>query len=117
MNPRADLGDIRIGDAKRLAVIAVEAFGNIPRQFKMLFLIMTDGHEVCLIEQNVRGHQHRISEHPCADRLALFGGLILELRHALKLGFARDAVENPSEFRVFGHVRLNKDDRDLRIDP
>jgi hypothetical protein len=97
-------------------VIAVEADGEIAREFEVLLLIVADGHEFRLVEQNVCGHEHGIIQESRADRLALLARLVFELRHAFEFADARDAIEYPCQLGMFRHVRLNEDDGDFRID-
>ena len=51
-----------VGHLERLAKIAIESLGKIAGQFEMLLLVLADRDEIGLVEQNVRGHQHRISK-------------------------------------------------------
>ena len=106
-------GNIRLRHTKCLAVVAIEADRQIPRQFKMLPLILPDRHEVCLIKQDVRGHQDRIVKHSDTDILELLSGLVLKLRHPLQLGHARNAIENPGQLGMLGDVRLDEDSGNL----
>ena len=83
-----DRRDVAVGNDERFAEIAIEAFREIARQFKMLFLILADRDEVGLIKQNVRGHQHRIGEQADAGTFGVALALVLELRHSLELAHA-----------------------------
>ena len=82
----------------------------------MLSLIVTNGYEISLIEQDVRGHQNRIIKESDGDVFLLLACFVFVLRHAFEFGHARDAVQHPGEFRVLFNVRLNEDSRNSRID-
>ena len=76
----------------------------------MLLLILTDRHEVGLIDENIRRHQHRVGEQARGDVVRVLGGLVLELRHAAQLAELRVAAEHPRKLRVLGHMALNEHD-------
>ena len=73
----------------------------------MLDLIFANGNEVCSIEQDVGGLEHRIVQQPCRNAF-LPRCFILELRLALELTQGRDRVEYPGEFGMFRHHRLDE---------
>ena len=75
----------------------------------MLTLILTHGHAVHLVEQDVGSHQNRVGEQTHGGVLsALLLGLVLELGHAGRLAKAGKAVQNPRELCVLGNVRLHE---------
>ena len=49
----------------------------------------------CLIQEDVRRHQNRISEQPGVDVVLMLLRLVLELGHAPQLTHVGEAVENP----------------------
>ena len=59
----------------------------------MLFLVFTNGHMGCLIQQHVCRLQYRIGEESNARALAVFARLVLELRHAVKPAHASRSVQ------------------------
>ena len=81
----------------------------------MLLLIYSHRHNVCLIEQDVRRHQHRVSEKPGVDIVRMLGRLVLELGHPVQLAHVGKAVQDPGQLRVSGHMRLVVDTVLLRI--
>ena len=62
---------------ERLAEAEVEAVGEIARQLDVLALIVADRHGVSLVQQDVRGHQHRIVEEAGADGLPLVSRFLI----------------------------------------
>jgi hypothetical protein len=40
----------------------VEAFGDVAGQLEVLGLVLADGHDLGLVEQDVGGHERRIAE-------------------------------------------------------
>src|SRR2546427_959721 len=81
----------------------------------MLSLIFSHGHEICLIEQDVRRHQNGIIKESHCHILALFPSLVFKLRHPLQLRHAHQAVKNPSQLGVLRNVSLHEDCRELGI--
>ena len=82
----------------------------------MLLLVVADRHVGGAIDQNVGRHQVRIDVEPDRGVLAVLAGLLLELGHAVEPAHARDAVEDPGQFGVLGHLALVEDDVLLRVD-
>ena len=73
----------------------------------MLTLVLAHGHAVHLVEQNVGSHQNRVGEQTHGGILStLLLGLVLELGHSGRLTKAGEAVQNPCQLGVLGHVRL-----------
>ena len=104
---RALFEDIRLGNAERFAVTVVEADGNIARDFEVLTLIDADGYEICLIQENIRRHEHGIVHQSHVHVFGVAGGFILVLRHALHFAHIRDGIEHPREFGVRRDVGLH----------
>ena len=74
----------------------------------MLLLVLSHRHQIGVIEQDVGRHQHRVVEQAHRDVVALLEGLFLELDHALQPVERRDAVQQPAEFTVGGHLALHE---------
>ena len=109
---RAHAGDVRLGHLEGLAVDVVEAYGHVARQLDVLLLVVADGDEVGLVEQDVGRHARGVSEQAAVYVVGVLGALVLELRHAAELAEHGVAVEHPAELRVAGVVALHKE-RDL----
>ena len=69
----------------------VEALRDVARHLEVLLLVLADGHEIGVVEQDVGRHQHRIGEQPVIGRDAL--------RDLVLVGVAR-ARAGPSASRV-----------------
>ena len=62
----------------------------------MLALVLADRHPVGLVEQDVRGLQHRVGEQPDGGPVgAVPGRLVLELGHPARLAEPGDAAQHP----------------------
>ena len=59
---RARFRNKRLRHLKDIAIQRVETLGDIAAQFQVLFLVFTHRYQISLIQQDVRRHQHRISE-------------------------------------------------------
>ena len=81
----------------------------------MLLLILADGHNVRVIEQNIRGLQDRIDQQTGTDRLDALA-FALVLRHALEPADRGEAVEHPGQLGVLFHIGLAEDGAGLRVD-
>src|SRR5512141_335765 len=76
----------------------------------MLSLILTHWNKICLVQENVGGHQHRVSEEP--DHRAVgtrLLRLVLELRHPTGLAESGHAFHHPTKLVVLGYVRLQEE--------
>ena len=102
--------------ADRIGKVVVEFLRDVARQLQMLLLVLADRHMGGAVQQNVRGHQHRIIVEPDGRVLAVLAGLLLELRHAAEPADARDAVEDPGKLGVAGDLALVEHDVLLRVD-
>ena len=100
-----------------VAVYAVKALGYVAGYLKMLLLILADGHIVCLIEQNVRRHEHGVGEESDVDIVRVLLGFVLELGHSRRLAELGVAVEYPRQLGVGADMALNKHDALLRVEP
>ena len=88
---------------------AVEADGNVPAELHMLLLVVPHGHQVRLVQQDVRRHESRVGEKARVDVLRVLGGLVLELGHAAQLAEHGIAVQHPAQLSVGGHVALDEE--------
>src|SRR4029079_12695397 len=82
----------RLALGEQLAPAMIEAARDAARELDVLHLILPDGNEVALVEQDVGGLQHGILEQTDVDVLRLRLGLVLELRHALEVSETSAAV-------------------------
>ena len=82
----------------------------------MLALVVTDGHQVRLVEEDVARHQDRVGEQAGGDEL-LAGRLVLELGHAPQLAVAGHGAQQPGRLGVGADVALDEDGRAVGVDP
>lgn len=93
----------------------VEARGPVARELDVLDLVLAHGHHVRAIEQDVRGHQHRIGEESevggePARHLVLVGVGALEVREG------HHRAEDPVQLEHLRHVALAEERGARRID-
>ena len=74
----------------------------------MLLLVFTDGHQIGVIQKDVRCHQHRVIQQADRHVVPVFDGLLLELDHPLQPVQGGDAVQQPAELAVGCHLALNE---------
>ena len=74
----------------------------------MLALVKSYGHNVCLVEENIRCHKCGVGEKTCIDVLCVLLALVLELCHSGKLTEHGIAVKNPAKLCVCRNVGLNE---------
>ena len=87
--------------------IAVVDQDNTSMSREIMILAYRDASGAML--QNVGSHQNRVGEQTHGGVLsALLLGLVLELGHTGRLTKAGEAVQNPRQLGVLGHVRLHK---------
>jgi len=96
--------------------LVVEAPSDISRQLQMLPLILSHGHKLRLVQQNIRSHQYGVVEKTHPHVFPLLDRLLFELNHPLQPVHGRHAVKKPGEFRVGQDVGLYKDSAFGRID-
>ena len=82
----------------------------------MLNLILTDRHQIAVVQQNVSCHQDRVREQPgvSCDPLSLFvlvGVALLQQMHL------RDRHQQPRQLSDLGHIRLDIKCRLRGIEP
>lgn len=67
---------------------ALPSPGSAARHAKLpsahLALILSDGHQVCLVEQDVGGHEDGVAEETGGDVFALLAGLLFELQRRME---------------------------------
>ena len=99
-----------------MAVTLVEAAGDLAGLLDVRQLILADGHDVALAEQDVARLVHGIGEQKAGERVA--GSLLLGLHRgvALKLGLGAQGKERKHELVERRHLRVGEDDGLLRID-
>ncbi len=85
------------------------------RELEVLALIVADGDQLGVVEEDVGRHQHGVGEHPGLDRL-LARALLLELGHAAQLAHRGRALEQPRELLMGGHVALDEQGAPLGIE-
>ena len=84
-DPRAVLAQINIGNGEDIfAIQAVETLCQVAGDFQMLFLVVADGDEVGLIQEDVRCHEGRIGQQTGRNGVALFRCLVLILSHSFQ---------------------------------
>ena len=83
----------------------------------MLFLILADRHMGRPIDENVSRHQSRIGIKADRGVFTILARFFLELGHAVQPAQTRDAIEHPSQFGMFGNLRLVEHNVLFGIDP
>ena len=74
----------------------------------MLFLVLTYGDVIRLIQQDVSCHQRGVGEKAAVDVFSVLGALVLKLRHPAEFAEHGIAVEDPSELGVLMHMALDE---------
>ena len=110
-DPGADRGDGGLGHDERVAVAAVEALGDVAGELEVLALVVAHRHLVGVVQEDVGRLQRRVGEQPGGDEVLPLG-LVLELRHAPQLPEAGDALQDPGQLGVLGHVALDEQGAD-----
>ena len=100
-----------------MRVALVEAAGDLARLLDVRQLVLADGDDVALAEQDVARLMHRIGEQKAGQGMA--GGLHLGFDRgvALELGFGDQRQERQHELVERGDGRMGEDDGLLRVDP
>ena len=92
----------------------LKGLGDVARHFQMLALVLSHGHQMRIIQEDVRSHQDGIvKEAGVHIRQAV--GFILEAVRIGQHGEGREAVEVPGELGAFGQVALGIENDFLRI--
>lgn len=111
------LGDVAVRHGEHIAVNSVEALRHVARKLQVLLLVDSHGHQVSLVQQDIRRHQHGVGEQSCVDIVRVLRGLVLELGHSGQLSELGVAGENPAQLRVVGIVPLHEQRGLLRVKP
>jgi hypothetical protein len=83
----------------------VEAAGEVAGELEMLALVLPDRDVLRPVEQDVGRLQDRVGEQPDGGALGTtLDRLVLELGHPAGLTEAGQAVEDPGELCVGGHL-------------
>ena len=97
-----------------LTVAGIKFRGDVAGHFQMLFLILADGHDVAVVDEDVGGHQHWVGEKTGAgDETA--GGFVFEGMSIFQHRDRSDAAEQPRQFGDFRNVALAKKGRSSRV--
>ena len=84
-------------------------------QLHVLFLVLTHGHIVRLVQKNIRCHQAGVSKKAAVDIVGILCRLVLELGHAAQLTEHGIEVQHPSQLRVLTDMALDKQGVLLRV--
>jgi hypothetical protein len=117
LDARGDFRDPVLGQYEGLPEASIESFGDVPREFEVLLLVLTNRHLVRLVGEDVRGLEDRVEQQTSPDERLLFLGLLLELRHPGQLAICSDRGQQPTELGVLSHVRLAEEDATGWIEP
>ena len=93
-----------------LPVARVEVAGHLAGELHVLDLVLAHGHDLALVDEDVRGLQHGVVQQADVHGGPELVALVLELRHALQLPERRDGVEDPREVGVARHLGLHEED-------
>ena len=74
----------------------------------MLGLVLPNGHQVGMVDQNIRSHQAGIGEQTAVYIVGVLGAFILKLRHAAQFAKLGIAAQDPVQLGVGGHMALHK---------
>src|SRR5262249_20596769 len=100
----------------RVSKVIVELLRDIARELQVLLLVVSDRHMGRSVNENVGGHQGRISVEADRRILTVLACLLLELGHAVEPTQAGHAVEYPGELRMLRDLALVEYDVFLGID-
>lgn len=101
---------------EEVAEHAVVAVADVSGQFEVLRLVLANGDETGLVEQNVGGHEHGVGVEREA-RVVVAGGLFLfELDHFVEPTEGRHRRQEPHHLSVGSHVTLHKQRALGRVD-
>jgi hypothetical protein len=93
-----------------LTIDGAELLSHILCQFRVLFAIFSNGHEISLIQQNISCHQRWVIEETDANLLFLLVRFFLELCQALHPAQQDAANQDPSQFSMGPDVGANEDE-------
>ena len=98
-------------------VALVETPGDHPGLFDVRQLVLADGNQIGLAEQDVGGLVHREGQHQPGHGTVGRGQLVLDGRVAAQLRVGDQSEEGQHQLVQGGHCRMGEDDRPLGIDP
>ena len=75
----------------------------------MLALIVSHGHLVGVIKENVCGLKRWVGKQSAGNEVLLALGFVFELGHAAEFSKAGVALEKPAHLGMFWHMALNKE--------
>ena len=81
----------------------------------MLTLIVADGNEVGVVQQDVGSLKRRVGEQRARDELASVA-LVLELGHAAEFAETHGGFHQPAELGMLGYLALDEQDAALRVE-
>ena len=87
-------------DQGAFAVLVVDLTNEVASDFEVLFLILTDGDDVGVVEEDIGGHEGGVGEEGVVGGEA-FGDLVLIRVAALEEAHGADSGEDPGEFVDF----------------
>src|ERR1017187_9207891 len=100
------------------AIAGVPALGQVSGELEVLALVVADGDEVGLVEQDVGRHEDRVGEQAEPGRLlAVFARLVLELGHPGQLAHAGGALEQPGQLGMLMDMALDEQGAPARGSP
>jgi len=96
----------------------IKTAGNFTGDFHMRNLVFAHRHQRAAIQQNIGGHQQRITQKTVSPQifLAELFDLVFVGRDALQPGQRRDHRQHQMQLGMFGHAALDKDRGLGRID-
>ncbi len=104
-----DFGDIffdaGFGEAEGFAEGVIEFGGDVAGDFDVLFLVLADGDEVTVVDEDVCGHEDGVGEEPVIGGEAASGFVFVAVA-VFEHGHGRQGAEDPCEFTDFGDVAL-----------
>ena len=113
--------DAGLRDDEGVAVDVVELNGDVPGDFEVLLLVFAHRHHLSVIEQNVGGHEHRVSKEAMVHRanvpVGKFGHLVLVAVAALQQAHGRHCAQEPGQLGVLGRVGLFPKHAAIGIEP
>jgi len=105
-----------IGQGKQIDVIgAVYALRDVAGQLNMLLLILAHGHQMGLIEKNIRRLKAWVPVKPKGCLFLILASLVLELGHTVEPSHGRFAPQHPTKLGVSRYMGLDKEDTFLGI--
>ena len=111
------LGDARLRHHERaLAEEVVDPLRRVARQLEVLELVLAHGHDVRVVEHDVRGHEHGVVEDARVRRLALVERRLVGVA-PLELPGGEHAGEGPGQLEDLGSVALAVHVDALGIEP